>query len=328
MRADVDRRATLLVVLLALCIGGGCQSHATSERDGRVVVDHAVVDLADDAASNCFAAVEGRAAGALRFAALDEASGIVASAKNPGVFWAHNDAGNAAELFAFNRSGELLARYALAGVVGIDIEDLALGPSEDGLAEDLFIADIGDNDLLRGTVVVYRFAEPIVKSDQAPITASLAPLAEYVLRYPDGAHDAETLIVDPVRGDLLIATKTKQAPAKLFVSTAPLDPLNARLLVLAGSLAIGQPPLEASDRRLTAGDARDNQIILRTYSGAFLWRSDGVPLAEALTTTRPCALPVDDAPQGEAIALDPAGAGYFTISEALRATLYHYQWRE
>ena len=42
----------------------------------------------------------GRQIGTVQLAAIDEASGLVASRKNPGVLWAHNDSGDSARTLA------------------------------------------------------------------------------------------------------------------------------------------------------------------------------------------------------------------------------------
>ena len=46
--------------------------------------------------------------GEVKNPAINEASGIVASRKNPGVLWTHNDSGNDAKIYAISTSGETL----------------------------------------------------------------------------------------------------------------------------------------------------------------------------------------------------------------------------
>ena len=42
-----------------------------------------------------------------------ESSGIAASRRHPGVFWTHNDKGDAARLYAIDGTGKLLAEFAV-----------------------------------------------------------------------------------------------------------------------------------------------------------------------------------------------------------------------
>ncbi|MFI6072624.1 hypothetical protein ACIA5C_13640 [Actinoplanes sp. NPDC051343] len=71
-----------------------------------------------------------------------------------------------------------------------DTEDL--GIARDGT---LWVADIGDNDAERGTVALWRLAP----GAKAPVL--------YRLSYPDGAHDAEALLLAP-SGTPVIVTKS------------------------------------------------------------------------------------------------------------------------
>src|SRR5215510_12290165 len=50
--------------------------------------------------------------GTLAHDELDEASGVIASAKYPGIFWTHND-GNDGVLYAVRRDGSFVARFKL-----------------------------------------------------------------------------------------------------------------------------------------------------------------------------------------------------------------------
>ncbi|VAX19112.1 hypothetical protein MNBD_IGNAVI01-2275, partial [hydrothermal vent metagenome] len=59
---------------------------------------------------------------------INEASGIAASRKNPGLFWTHNDSGDNARLFAFDSLGRHRGEFLLAGIQNRDWEDIAIGP--------------------------------------------------------------------------------------------------------------------------------------------------------------------------------------------------------
>jgi hypothetical protein len=88
-------------------------------------------------------------------AALAESSGLVASPTHPGLFWTHNDSGDAPRIFAIDAAGELVAEFRVEGAAHSDWEDIAA----DG-AGHLYIGDFGNNDNARRDLAVYRIAEP------------------------------------------------------------------------------------------------------------------------------------------------------------------------
>ena len=143
---------------------------------------------------------------------LPELSGLAASRRWPGVYWAHNDSGDGPRLFAFNRRGQVLARIELDGAVATDWEDIALF-ERDGRSW-LAIGDIGDNFAFRETVSIYLLPEPELDVSRAMAQRRI----EY--RYPDGPRDAEGLAVDAEGGRILVAQKAASAPG--FYSL-PLD---------------------------------------------------------------------------------------------------------
>jgi hypothetical protein len=139
-----------------------------------------------------------QAVGALvRVPELPEGSGIAASKRSPGRFWAHNDSGEPV-LFALDAKGAVLGRVRVPGVKVGDWEAIAVGPCPAGSC--IYVGDIGDNDAERGDIVIHRFPEP----ENASGTVSGAEALR--VRYPDGPHNAETLLVTP-KGDMLIVTK-------------------------------------------------------------------------------------------------------------------------
>ena len=263
--------------------------------------------------------------GTVTHAALNETSGLVVSRQNPGVLWAHNDSGDSARLFALDTKGQYLGTYKLSGAAAYDYEDMASGPGPETGVQYLYLGDIGDNLKARANVKVYRAKEPKVSASQAPVTADLSGVAKLVLSYPDGAHDAETLLVDPQNGDLYIVVKEINGVSPVYRSAAPHDESNPRKLTKVTTLSFGKGLLAGAKFTMTtAGDvsAGGDQILIKTYLDVFLWRrAPGTALWQALET-RPCALPVASEPQGEAIAFDAKTYGYYTLSEQQNQPLY------
>ena len=247
--------------------------------------------------------------GAVQTRQARELSGLVASRTQPGVLWAHNDSGDRPRVFALRPDGSVLADLDVPGARAIDWEDIAIRGG------DLYLGDIGDNDERRPSIDVYRVAEPHVPAD-----GTTARAARLRLRYPDGPHNAETLLVDPNSGGLTIVTKQLDGRSGVYVAPAR-SPTATTTLRLAARLRLGAGAL------VTGGDvsADGSVIAIRTYDSVFAWRRrSGISLAAALRG-RPCVSPtrLRDG-QGEALALTRDGGAFFTVPEGVGATIRRY----
>lgn len=198
---------------------------------------------------------------------IGESSGIVASRANPGLFWTHNDSGDDAFVYAFDRQGAKRGVWKVTGALAVDWEDIAIGSGAKAGQPYLYLGDIGDNDGKRAEIVVYRVAEPTVKTDDAssskrqPRQTLRAEALRF--RYPDGRHDAETLMVHPVTGDLYIITKIRFSPASVYKATAPLQAGSVTTLKLLGKINV--PSVMGG--MLTGGDISPDgrRVVLCDY---------------------------------------------------------------
>ena len=155
---------------------------------------------------------------------IDESSGIVASRTTPGMYWTHNDSGDGPFIYALDDRGHSRGVWRVTGATAYDWEDIAAGPGPTSGTNYLYIGDIGDNGGNRSQIIVYRVPEPIItaaeegtKNAGSPAgqprwgTKSNPQLTEaaeiFRLRYPDGKHNAEALLVHPVTGKIYIITK-------------------------------------------------------------------------------------------------------------------------
>jgi hypothetical protein len=158
--------------------------------------------------------------------AIKESSGIVASRSTPGLFWTHNDSGDGPFIFAFDNRGSRKGVWRVVGASARDWEDIAAGPGPERHKNYLYIGDIGDNRERRSEIVVYRVPEPAITAADASSTKSKPRLTEsgetIRLRYPDGKHDAEALLVHPVTGNLYIITKIAFANPSVYEAAVPL----------------------------------------------------------------------------------------------------------
>ena len=161
--------------------------------------------------------------GSLKSKAIDESSGLVASRSMPGKYWTHNDSGDGPFIYLIDEHGESFGVCRVSGAQAVDWEDISIGPGPEVGKNYLYIGDIGDNDSVRKEIVVYRVVEPTqVETTSTKSKPQLTEPAEAIhLRYPDGSHDAEALLVNPATGDIYIVTKVALARPWVYEATAP-----------------------------------------------------------------------------------------------------------
>jgi len=260
--------------------------------------------------------VGGKQVGTVRTKLLKEASGIVASRRNPGVLWVHNDSGDSARVYAINAKGTLLGIYRIAGAQLLDWEDIAIGPGPDPNQDYLYIGDIGDNRAKRPSVTVYRIREPKVDPNQSLTDTVIGPADSINLRYPDRPRDAETLIVDPLNSDIYIISK-REIFSKVYRAAHPYSTSKTSTLDIVATIPWGLA---------VGGDVSPdgNLVIVRGLHNASIWqRPKGQELWRAFTG-RQLKVELLEEPQGEAICFDSQGRGYFTISEMPHPPLYYF----
>lgn len=258
----------------------------------------------------------GRQVGIIRSDLVQEASGIVASRRNPGVLWVHNDSGDAARIYAINAKGDFLGVCNIGGAQCRDWEDIAIGPGPDPNQHYLYIGDIGDNRDQYQDVLVYRVSEPTVGAGASFEPTTIGPTDVIRLTYPDGPRDAETLLVDPLTRDLYIISK-REWRSKVYLAAFPQSTTEQIKMEQVAEMPWGFA---------VAGDVSPDgrRVIIRGMFNASLWgRSVGEPLWRAFSGKQ-IQLPLIDEPQGEGICFDSRGAGYFTIGEMHYPPLHYF----
>jgi hypothetical protein len=257
--------------------------------------------------------------GALQDPALVEVSGLAVSAKNADTLWAHNDSGDTARLFAITPAGATRAIYTLTGATAIDWEDMAIGPGPTAGTPYLYAGDIGDNAQSRTDVAVYRVPEPTVAGSG---TQALGGVEKLTLRYPDGAHDAEALFVDPRSGELYVIQKSIGGGAVgIYRAAANLAADSTTTLTRVGTLSLPTGFANA----VTAADITPDgdTIAVRSYGGVRLYSRTTLTVPDALAGG-PCAGPLPAEGQGETVAFQPDGRAYSTVSEGASAELHRF----
>lgn len=256
---------------------------------------------------------------------IREASGIVASQKNPGVLWVHNDSGQPNLVFALSSRGTHLGIYVLDGLTNHDWEDIALGPGPEDGRSYLYIGDIGDNWAQRDLKYIHRVPEPRVRARQAA-SQNLSNIETIAFRYPDGRRDAETLLVDPVTKDLYVISK-REPQVRVYRAPYPQSTSAPMTLEQVATLALNKHA--AQDAWLVGGDISPSgaEILLKSYSEVYYWARAPEQTVHQALAARPIALPYLPEPQGEALGWKADGTGYYTVSEErdkVPARLYFY----
>lgn len=186
-----------------------------------------------------------------------------------------NDSGGDPLVFVVDDHGRTVGRTTYTSSV-LDTE--ALAPAG---AHAVWVGDIGDNDEVRPTVQVYRV--PVGRGDRTVHAPA------YDLVYPDGPHDAESLLYGPDKR-LRIVTKGVLGGA-VYVAPERLDPNRPNRLRKGPQVDVW-----ATDAALLPGGG---YVIVRGYGSA---------LVATYPQFRPLGyveLPAE--PQGEGISVSRAG---------------------
>jgi hypothetical protein len=145
------------------------------------------------------------------------------------------------------------------------------------------------------------------------------------LIYPDGAHDAEALLLAP-DGTPYLVTKEVLGASAVYRPDAPMADGAALTMSKVAQLALtltGTPggPVGRAGQLLVTGGAvsGDGQrIALRTYTDAYVWPLSGSDVVGAVRGS-PVRVPLPESPQGEAIAFARNGRDLVVSGEGLPA---------
>ena len=172
---------------------------------------------------------------------ITESSGL---ARDPdaAAYWTVNDSGDSGVAYRINTKGRVTGTLRFRADP-VDVEAVAM---YDGR---LYVADIGDNGASRDLVTIYYF-------NDARAGEEAVPYRSWEFRYPDGAHDAETLLVNG-EGRLFIVTKGLSGG----VYAAPTSPKRTAVNELE---RVGNAPAAVTDGTFLPGDDR---IALLTQFG-------------------------------------------------------------
>ena len=219
---------------------------------------------------------------------LHEASGLAVSRQVPGRVWTHNDSGQPV-LFALDSNGAVSGQLRVTGAQVKDWEAIAVGAC--GAGSCIYVGDIGDNEAGRNRITVYQVLEPAEANATAPVSAV------YHATYPDGAQDAETLLI--ANGRLYVVTKGETGPVTIYRFPAQLQANATMKLERVGEIASRVD----ADSRITDGSVSpDGQwVVLRSRSSLLFHRAADLLGGKSRVTSTFNVTSLNE-PQGEGVA--------------------------
>jgi hypothetical protein len=251
-------------------------------------------------------------AGVVTDPGLAEISGAAVSRTHPGVIWVHNDSGDEAAVTALTLEGSTQASVTFPDLSARDWEDMAIGPGP-GEGDYLYLADIGDNTASHPSVFIHRVPEP------PPVTAEVSGGETLEVVYPGGPVEAESLLVDPLTGDLVILDKALSGMTRVFEIDGTVDWSSRVMARFVGTIPLGTFALA------TGADAGESRIVVRTYDEVFLWERRPGDSISATVLRGGCRVARVSDQQGEAVALIPTGSGFYAVSEGIEQPILWYE---
>lgn len=307
-------RAGALLVLLTLssaCFGGKNDKDADKPKRDRWTVpgEPPIRDLTRT--------------GVFGDARLTEASGVVASMNEPGVFWSLNDRGNTATLFAYDSTGRSRGTVAVRDAENTDWEAIAIGPCASGAC--LYIGDVGDNFSVRSHVRLWRVPEPTTSASGTERAVLLR------IVYPGGARDVEAMWVAPdtsvwfatkrpnpdangrLRGSLLYRVSAAAWSVNAIATAELVDSLP----IVPGTSVSRDWVTDASLSAVMPGGRR--QLAILTYGSVYVFDADPAT-GKPTTQVARCAVPKGER-NAEGVTWLPDGR-LMLVNEGRGAKLY------
>jgi hypothetical protein len=259
---------------------------------------------------------------------LNESSGLALSLRTPGILWTHNDSGDGPFVFALDEKGSVRGRFTLNGAFNFDWEDMASGMSKAGVPY-LYVGDIGDNLSIRGDLQIYRVEEPVVDlTGKGVIEREISAVSIFRASYPDGRHNAESLLCHPKTGQLFIITKTDDGQCGVYAFPLELSSQSTMTLVHLGDFRLplltknGKRPIDNCKSTAACFSPEGDRVVVMSYSSLYEWQvKEGQSLGEALAI-KPSRIETPLMPQGEAVCYSRDGDHFWCTSERIPAHLY------
>jgi hypothetical protein len=257
---------------------------------------------------------------------IGEASGIAMSRVNPGIFYVQNDGGDTARVFAIDKAGKTAAVISVTNATNADWEDIAVGYDKD-CKPTLYIGDLGGNNSGTNEYTVYAIPDARIEAGD---TARNISVEAQILRfkYPDGAHDAETLMADWKGRALYVVTKEFAPKASGVYRLDPVFNGTVQTAAKVGTMTFADP-LPIYPNMATGGDIAPDgsRMVVRTYQMAYEWTIPKDKAPDDVLAQKPKSQMLMLERQGEAICYGLDGKTWLTTSEQRPTPVYQYKWK-
>jgi hypothetical protein len=247
---------------------------------------------------------------------LKEVSGIT-PAYQEGNFWVHNDSGDGATIYLIDRKAQLQKKFSLEGVSVVDCEDIDRVKIGDTYF--LVLADIGNNTGKRIWTCLYVFPEPQAND---PGLIPKKSIRAIFLKFPGQQRlDAESIMIDPI--DNMLYVISKREFRSTVYSAAIFTNVKQQYFTLN---KVAELPFTFATA--SAIDPTGTQLLVKNITHIFYWQRNRSESWKQVFQRKPAILSYQVEPQGEAIAFDNSGNGFYTISErpfGLKSYLYFFE---
>jgi DNA-binding beta-propeller fold protein YncE len=234
------------------------------------------------------AGAEDTVAFTIKDARITESSGLAVD-PDGNVYWTVNDSGDRGVAYGIGLDGKVQGTLNFRAEPQ-DVEAIAVHEDR------LYVADIGDNSRERSSVRLYFFKNPRANGLTVAYYA-------YDFRYPDGPHNAETLLVDD-SGRLFIVTKGRKGA----IYEAPMRPRRHGVNELQ---KVGAAPAHVTDGTFLPGGER---IALLTQTS--------VEVIDATSYEVVASAPIPAQPQPESLTLSLDERSLLVGSEGKKSKVY------
>jgi hypothetical protein len=234
------------------------------------------------------AVAEDTVAFTIKDARITESSGLAVDPTG-NLYWTVNDSGDRGVAYGLGLDGTVQGTLNFRAQPQ-DVEAVAV------YEDRLYVADIGDNNRDRDFVRVFFFTNP--RANGLTVTYHA-----YDFSYPDGPHNAETLLVDD-SGRLFIVTKGRNGA----IYEAPAKPDRQGVNELE---KVGSAPGAVTDGTFLPGGQR---IALLTYTS--------VEVIDATSYEVVASAPIPDQPQPESLTLSLDEKSLLIGSEGKKSKVY------
>src|SRR4029453_18582779 len=234
------------------------------------------------------AAAEDTVAFTIKDARITESSGLAVDPAGT-IYWTVNDSGDRGVAYGIGLDGKVQGSLKFRAQP-VDVEAVAVHKDR------LYVGDIGDNNGRRSFVRVFYFNNP--RANGLTVTYHA-----YDFRYPDGPHNAETLLVND-SGRLFIVTKGQDGA----IYAAPRKPDRQGVNELK---RVGAAPSEVTDGTFPPAEGK---IRLLTYSS--------VSVIDAGTYEVLASSPIPHQPQAESLTQSLDEQSLLVGSEGKKSKVY------